>query len=99
MAAPKSETTPPASAKPDAAAKGEAKGDAAAAAAAPVAVKTSALSAWLPVIAAILLAPVATWAAVEFVVLPRLQKKIATAPTAAEVAATAAEAAAATKSG
>ena len=95
MAAPRSETTPPAHAKPDAAAaKGDAKGDAAAAPA-PVVVKTSALSAWLPVIAAILLAPVATWAAVEFVVLPRLQKKIATAPTPAEAAAAAAEAAAA----
>jgi flagellar FliL protein len=34
------------------------------------------LSAWLPVIAGILLAPVATWAVVEFVVVPRLQKKL-----------------------
>lgn len=46
--------------------------------------KSSALSAWLPVIASVLLAPVATWAAVEFVVLPRLQKKIAATPIAAE---------------
>ena len=45
-----------------------------------------AMASWLPAIAAILLAPVATWAAVEFVVLPRLQKKIATMP-AAEMAA------------
>jgi len=97
MAAAKSETTPPGPAKSDAAAaaKFEAKGDATAAVAAPVAAKSSALAAWLPVIASILLAPVATWAAVEFVVLPRLQKKIATAPTAAETAAAATEAAAA----
>lgn len=39
--------------------------------------------AWLPVIAVVLLAPVATWATVEFVVLPRLQKKIAAGPAAA----------------
>ena len=32
---------------------------------------------WLPVIAALLLAPVATWATVEFVLMPRLQKKLA----------------------
>jgi len=75
MAAAKTEAPPPA-AKADAAAKGDAS-------AAPIAVapaKASALSAWLPVIASVLLAPVATWAAVEFVVLPRLQKKIATTP-------------------
>lgn len=36
--------------------------------------------AWLPVLAAVLLAPAATWATVEFVLLPRLQKKIAAAP-------------------
>ena len=75
MAAAKTEA-PPAAAKPEAAAKGDAP------AAAPIAApaKKSALAAWLPVIASILLAPVATWAAVEFVVLPRLQKKIATMP-------------------
>lgn len=33
----------------------------------------------MPVIAAVLLAPVATWATVEFVLLPRLQKKVAAA--------------------
>lgn len=33
--------------------------------------------AWLPVAAALLLAPVATWATVEFVLVPRLQKKLA----------------------
>jgi flagellar FliL protein len=48
------------------------------------------LSAWLPAIATVLLAPVATWTAVEFVLLPRLQKKIM-APPAAEAAAHEAE--------
>lgn len=42
--------------------------------------KKSGLMAWLPVIAALTLAPAATWATVELVVLPRLQKKIAAAP-------------------
>ncbi len=65
MAAPKSEAPP-----------------AAATVIAPTApVKKGGIGAWIPVIAAILLAPVATWATVEFVLLPRLQKKIAaTAP-------------------
>jgi flagellar FliL protein len=35
--------------------------------------------AWLPVIAALVLAPAATWATVEFVLVPRLQKKLAAA--------------------
>lgn len=39
----------------------------------------SGFAAWIPVIASLVLAPAATWAAVEFVLLPRLQKKIATA--------------------
>lgn len=38
------------------------------------------MRAWLPVLAAVLLAPAATWGTVEFVLLPRLQKKIAAAP-------------------
>ncbi len=88
MSATKNEAPPPA-AKPDPAAAAAAKGDAAAPAAV-VPAKSSALSAWLPVIASVLLAPVATWAAVEFVVLPRLQKKIAAAPAAAEAEAAAA---------
>ena len=79
MAAAKTEA-PPAAAKSDAA--HAAKGDAPAAPMAVAPAKSSALSAWLPVIASVLLAPVATWAAVEFVVLPRLQKKIAAAPAA-----------------
>lgn len=32
---------------------------------------------WLPVVAALVLAPVATWATVEFVLVPRLTKKLA----------------------
>mgnify|MGYP001549146654 CR=1 FL=1 len=40
---------------------------------------------WLPVVAALVLSPVATWSAVEFVVLPRLQKKLA-APVVPEAA-------------
>jgi flagellar FliL protein len=36
------------------------------------------MKAWMPAIATLLLAPVATWAGVEFVLLPRLQQKLAT---------------------
>ncbi len=59
------------SAKPDTAAPAPAP-----AAAAPAAASGGA-KAWLPVAAALLLAPVATWATVEFVLVPRLQKKLA----------------------
>ena len=57
---------------------------AAAAAAAPAgntppASKRALLASWLPVIAAIVLAPVLSWTVTEFVLLPRLQKKLATA--------------------
>jgi flagellar FliL protein len=73
MAAPKADSSP--------------KGADAAAASAPTVIAPSApakrggIGAWIPVILAIVLAPVATWATVEFVMLPRLQKKIATAGT------------------
>ncbi len=79
-----------AAAKPDpAATKGEApaaaaKTEALSAPAAPA--PRSALTSWLPAVAAILLAPVATWAAVEFVLLPRLVKKIAATPLTAAAA-------------
>lgn len=58
-----------------------AKPDSAPAPAAPAAAAAPAggAKAWLPVVAALLLAPVATWATVEFVLVPRLQKKL-TAP-------------------
>ncbi len=67
--------------KADPAAKGGAKSDGAeapAAAAAPAASGGGAKS-WMPVIAALILAPVATWATIEFVLVPRLQKKMAAA--------------------
>ncbi len=57
-------------------------GAAAAAAAAPPAGNTpptskrALLASWLPVIAAIVLAPVLSWTVTEFVLLPRLQKKL-----------------------
>ncbi len=41
-----------------------------------VVAKNSALAPWLPVIAALVLAPVLTWAVAEYVLLPRLQKKL-----------------------
>lgn len=48
----------------------------AAPAAAPAAAKGG-IGAWIPVIAALVLAPAATWGVVEFVLVPRLQKKLA----------------------
>ena len=44
------------------------------------AAKGSALKAWLPAIVAVLLAPAATFAVAEFVLLPRLQAKLGAAP-------------------
>jgi flagellar protein FliL len=68
------------------AAKSEPAASAAPAAAAPGAPPAAAGSkSWLPVIAALLLAPLATWATVEFVLMPRLQKKLA-APVSSESA-------------
>lgn len=67
MAAPKAEAPP---AKPESPASSVSSGPSA---------KKGGLAAWMPVIAAVLLAPVATWATVEFVLLPRLQKKVAAA--------------------
>ena len=72
MSATKPET--PAAAKP--AAKDAAVADGGAVAAALAAPAGGGLKAWLPAMAALLLAPVATWATVEFVLVPRLQKKI-----------------------
>jgi flagellar FliL protein len=70
---PKSET---AAAKPGA--KPEAAAEAPAEAAAPtVKAPGGGAKSWLPVIVALILAPAATWAAVEFVLVPRLQKKLA----------------------
>jgi flagellar FliL protein len=74
-----------------------AKEAAPAAPSAPSANKGGVIKAWIPVIAALLLAPAATWGTVEFVLLPRLQKKIAALPAAGAPAA--APEAAAPKSG
>lgn len=66
MAAPsKPESSPPA------------KGPDAAADAGAGAPSKSGAAGWLPVIVAVVLAPAATWGTVEFVLLPRLQKKLA----------------------
>jgi flagellar FliL protein len=49
------------------------------------------LKAWLPLIAAIVVAPALTWAVGQFVLIPNLQKKLAAAPTGEETAAAPAE--------
>ena len=59
------------------AAKSESAAPVPAAPVAAVAPAPAGAKAWLPVVAALLLAPVATWATVEFVLVPRLQKKLA----------------------
>jgi len=64
---------------PPAPAAAPAPAPAAATAPAPAAGKAG-LAAWLPMLATVVLAPVATWAAVEFVVLPRFQKKLSAPP-------------------
>lgn len=70
---PKSE---PAAAKPGG--KSEAPAEAAAAPA-----PSGGAKAWLPMILALVLAPAATWATVEYLLLPRLQKKLAAGGTGA----------------
>jgi flagellar protein FliL len=70
---------------PPAPAKGEAP-DAAPPAAVAVATASAGkggLASWLPVLAAVLLAPAATFATVEYVVLPRMLKKLSAPPPAA----------------
>ncbi len=61
--------------------------DAAAPAAAPAKAKGGALKVWLPAILAIVVAPAACWAVAEFVLLPRLQQKLAAPPAEAAEAA------------
>ncbi|HEX2853444.1 MAG TPA: flagellar basal body-associated FliL family protein [Opitutaceae bacterium] len=73
MAAAKTET-PAAPAKADPAAKGETAPPVAPAAPA----ARGGIAAWLPAIAVVLLAPAVTWATVEFVLIPRLQKQLST---------------------
>src|SRR5829696_1895200 len=67
--------------------KADADGETSPTAAAPAATKAlGGLRAWLPTIACVVLAPIATGGAVEFVLLPRLQKKIAATPAGEHVA-------------
>ena len=68
-----------ASTKNDSDAKPDAKADTTAA-------PRGGLGAWIPAILTLLLAPAATWAVVEFVLLPRLQAKIAAGPAAGHAA-------------
>jgi flagellar protein FliL len=42
----------------------------------PASAPRAGIAAWLPAIAVVLLAPVVTWATVEFVLIPRLQKQL-----------------------
>jgi flagellar FliL protein len=49
--------------------------------------KGGALKAWLPVLAAVVLAPAASFALAQFVLLPRLEAKLAAAPVGTEAAA------------
>jgi flagellar FliL protein len=74
-----SKTEPPVAAK--AGGKPEPAADVVVVASAPAAAPGGGVKAWLPAIAALLLAPAATWATVEFVLVPRLQKKLTTAAT------------------
>lgn len=54
----------------------------------------SSASAWIPAVCAVLLAPVVSVAVVQFVLMPRFQKRLGSAPVAAEAAPVPAEAAA-----
>jgi flagellar FliL protein len=68
---------PDAKAKDKDAAAGEKAGSAPAENAAPAKAKGGALKAWLPAILAIVMAPATCWAVAEFVLLPKLQAKLA----------------------
>jgi flagellar protein FliL len=46
----------------------------------PVAAPSAGIKAWVPALLALVLAPALTWATVEFVLVPRLQKKLAAGP-------------------
>ncbi len=78
---------------------GKSEGDAAPAAAAPAPAAGGGAKAWIPAIAALLLAPAATWGVVEFVLVPRLQKKLAAPAAEADAHAEAAPAPAAAHGG
>jgi flagellar FliL protein len=61
--------------------------------------KGGALKAWLPVLAAVVLAPAASFALAQFVLLPRLEARLAAAPTGVESANAEASAAASSTAG
>src|SRR4051812_8689564 len=77
----KTDTPAAPAAAPAAGAKADATAPAAATAAAPAAPRGG-LKAWIPAIAALVLAPAATWATVEFVLVPRLKKQLSVMPAA-----------------
>ncbi len=76
----KAAPTAPAGAPGPAAAPGAAH---APVAAAPTAASGGGLKAWLPTLAALVLAPALTWAVAQFVLIPSLQQKLAATPVAA----------------
>lgn len=73
---PDAPATPPPAAKAEKSAPAPEPAATAHAGAAPV----TGLKAWLPAIAAIVVAPAATWATAQFVLVPQLQKKLALPP-------------------
>jgi flagellar FliL protein len=79
----------PAAAKPT---KADVPADAPAAASATPQPGGGGIKAWIPAIAAMLLAPAATWGTVEYVLVPRLQKKLSAPAAPAEAHAEAAPA-------
>jgi len=88
-----SKAAPAPTAPPSApAAAGAAKETAAAAPAAAAAASGGGLKPWIPVIAAIVLAPALTFAVGQFVLIPQLQKKLLAVPAAEDAAAGAAHA-------
>ncbi|PTX90905.1 flagellar basal body-associated FliL family protein [Opitutus sp. ER46] len=72
-----SATPPPAAAKPEKAPPPAAE---AAAPAAPAAAAGGGIKAWIPAIVSIVIAPALTWVTAEYVLVPRLQKKLALPP-------------------
>ena len=57
-----------------------AKGEAAASGAAVAAPRSGGAKAWIPALVAVVCAPAATWAAMQYVLLPRFQKQLAATP-------------------
>lgn len=74
---PPAKTEPPSAAAAAKAEKGAAPAPAEAAPSAPEPAAAGGFKAWLPAILAILVAPALTWAVAQYVVVPRLQKKLA----------------------